>query len=552
MKNNYQNSLYRLLSFIFSLIFLSIFTLFGQIVDIKITTFNVEWLSCVNNGPTDEEQQENNIVSIIQTINPDIIALQEVGTSSTYATIDTLVKKLGVNQWGGAIVPSSPNNCGQNQGIIYKKATVEAVNANLMNSGNSSQGNSYSFNWSNGRFPVMHELNLKIGSDIVPITLINIHAKAMGDNDSYTRRLGASIGLKTILDGTNYNQKNVIVIGDFNDYLIGTQNSSNTDSPYKNLIDDSNNYQGLTTNLTDPYYNSPVIDNIIISNELFNNYITGSAIIETVATNAISNYRQTTSDHTPISVTLRFIGSQPPCDVISFSETFGTSLGPFSPYSVTGTQVWHWRNIYGAYMSGFANSNNNPNEDWLISPAFDLTGKNSAILSFEHALNYAQEANERANNHTLWISTNYTEGDPKNASWTQLSIPTMPLGNNWTYVNSGSINLPSQWMKENVRFAFKYIATSSMAGTWEIKNLLFNATCEPTSILNTTDFEEKIYSHNKSIIILLEEEKSIKIYNVVGKLIYQETKYSDTIIPVNQSGIYLVNINNKCYKIVVK
>ena len=552
MKNNYQNSLYRLLSFIFSLIFLSIFTLFGQIVDIKITTFNVEWLSCVNNGPTDEEQQENNIVSIIQTINPDIIALQEVGTSSTYATIDTLVKKLGVNQWGGAIVPSSPNNCGQNQGIIYKKATVEAVNANLMNSGNSSQGNSYSFNWSNGRFPVMHELNLKIGSDIVPITLINIHAKAMGDNDSYTRRLGASIGLKTILDGTNYNQKNVIVIGDFNDYLIGTQNSSNTDSPYKNFIDDSNNYQGLTTNLTDPYYNSPVIDNIIISNELFNNYITGSAIIETVATNAISNYRQTTSDHTPISVTLRFIGSQPPCDMISFSETFGTSLGPFSPYSVTGTQVWHWRNIYGAYMSGFANSNNNPNEDWLISPAFDLTGKNSAILSFEHALNYAQEANERANNHTLWISTNYTEGDPKNASWTQLSIPTMPLGNNWTYVNSGSINLPSQWMKENVRFAFKYIATSSMAGTWEIKNLLFNATCEPTSILNTTDFEEKIYSHNKSIIILLEEEKSIKIYNVVGKLIYQETKYSDTIIPVNQSGIYLVNINNKCYKIVVK
>lgn len=552
MKNNYQNSLYRLLSFIFSLIFLSIFTLFGQIVDIKITTFNLEWLSCVNNGPTDEEQQENNIVSIIQTINPDIIALQEVGTSSTYATIDTLVKKLGVNQWGGAIVPSSPNNCGQNQGIIYKKATVEAVNANLMNSGNSSQGNSYSFNWSNGRFPVMHELNLKIGSDIVPITLINIHAKAMGDNDSYTRRLGASIGLKTILDGTNYNQKNVIVIGDFNDYLIGTQNSSNTDSPYKNFIDDSNNYQGLTTNLTDPYYNSPVIDNIIISNELFNNYITGSAIIETVATNAISNYRQTTSDHTPISVTLRFIGSQPPCDMISFSETFGTSLGPFSPYSVTGTQVWHWRNIYGAYMSGFANSNNNPNEDWLISPAFDLTGKNSAILSFEHALNYAQEANERANNHTLWISTNYTEGDPKNASWTQLSIPTMPLGNNWTYVNSGSINLPSQWMKENVRFAFKYIATSSMAGTWEIKNLLFNATCEPTSILNTTDFEEKIYSHNKSIIILLEEEKSIKIYNVVGKLIYQETKYSDTIIPVNQSGIYLVNINNKCYKIVVK
>ena len=111
------------------MIFLSFISLFAQTIDLKITTFNVEWLSCINNGPTNEQQQENNIVSLIQTINPDITALQEVGTSTTYATIDTLVKKLGINEWAGAIVATTHTNCGQNQGIIYKKSHLQLVNS---------------------------------------------------------------------------------------------------------------------------------------------------------------------------------------------------------------------------------------------------------------------------------------------------------------------------------------------------------------------------------------------------------------------------------------
>lgn len=46
--------------------------------DFKITTFNVEWLTCTTHGPTDEELQMNNIVTLIKTMNSDIVALQEV------------------------------------------------------------------------------------------------------------------------------------------------------------------------------------------------------------------------------------------------------------------------------------------------------------------------------------------------------------------------------------------------------------------------------------------------------------------------------------------
>ena len=544
---------FRPLIALFILLHVVLVSILAQTVDLKITTFNTEWLSCDTNGPSDEEGQMNNIVSLIQTINPDIIALQEVGTSTTYATIDTLVKKLGINEWAGDIVATTPTNCGQNQGIIYKKSHLQLVNSSLLSNGANSQGNSYYYNWTNGRYPVIHDFVLTIGSTNIPFSIINIHAKAMSDETSYSRRLGASEGLKGILDGTNYNTSKIIITGDFNDYLIGSQTATYSNSPYKNFMDDTENYQSLTSSLTDPYYSSPVIDNIIITNELASHHVANSTIRETSATNTISNYRNTTSDHTPISALFRFTSNNPTdCQAIDYSESFASSLGDFIPYSVEGTQTWHWRNIYGAYVSGYASSTNNPNEDWLISPAFDLSDKESGSLSFEHALNYAQEASERASNHTLWISTNYTEGDPKNANWTQLSIPTMPLGNSWTYVNSGNINLSSQWMKENVRFAFKYMATSSMAGTWEIKNLLFNATCEPVAIPSISNDNKVVFAQNRNITVLLEHETSIRIFNIVGNTLYNDTRSENSVFPVSQAGIYLVCIGNECYKIAVR
>jgi hypothetical protein len=234
-------------------------------------------------------------------MNSDIVALQEVGTSSKYATIDTIVKKLG-SQWGGQIVPWDADNCSQNQGIVYKKAKVQYVNGSLI-----TNGGSFS-NWSSGRYPVLYNLNLIAGDTLIPLSVINIHAKASNDETSYSRRLGASTSLKALLDGSSYNTKNILLIGDYNDYLIGTQCStcSPADSPYKNFMDDSQNYEGLTQNLHDPVYKSPVIDNMIISNELFRSYVNNSDFRETSATATIPNFSSTTTDHTPISALLRF------------------------------------------------------------------------------------------------------------------------------------------------------------------------------------------------------------------------------------------------------
>ena len=518
-----------------------------ETVEFKFTTLNTEWLSCANYDPSNDELQINNVVTVIKTMNSDIVALQEVGTSAIYATIDTIVRRLG-NDWAGNIIPSIIGNCSQNQGIIYKKAKVQLVSASLITDGGSS------YDWSSGRYPVLYEVNLLVGSNVVPISFINIHAKAMGDSDSYTRRKNASIGLKALLDGSTYNTKRVILLGDFNDYLSGTQCSSCVpgDSPYKNFVDDTQNYKCLTTSLYDPVYSSPVIDNIIISNELFNDYKLNSTNREVLATQGIVDYSTTTSDHTPVSASFSITVGVPGCQNLAFSETFAASLGNFTQYSTAGLQTWYWRLSYGACISGYANAANNANEDWLISPAFDLSGKSSATIAFNHALNYSLVESDKLNNQTFWVSTNYNDATPANATWTQLTIPTMPLGSNWTFVNSGTITLPAQLMQNNVRFAFKYLSTSLVAGTWEIKDLILNTECISTNVpTEVIKPQSTVYVSDKQIKIRNQQLESAVIYDITGRILFSVPAVQNIEIPVYQPGVYIVRVGNRVNKIIV-
>ncbi|MDO9633626.1 MAG: choice-of-anchor J domain-containing protein [Paludibacter sp.] len=539
------------LTIFFSLYFLEIQ---GKTIELKITTLNTAWLSCSTYGPEDDELQINNIVTLISAIQPDIIALQEVGTSSVYATMDTLVKRLG-DGWGGNMLPTYNDNCGQNLGIIYKKTRVEFVNSTLLNSGISSQGNSYYYNWSSGRYPVLYNVNVVDGATRIPLSIINIHAKAMSDETSYTRRKGASEGLKYILDGSAFNTKNIVLMGDFNDYLNGSQCGSCGDSPYKNFMDDTENYLGLTSGLNNPYYNNPVIDHIMISNELFGNLVQNSAVLETGATSIIPGYRYTTSDHTPISAVLSFQvedSGSGDCENIVYSETFGSNLGGFTPYSVSGSQTWHWRAIYGAYISGYASGVNYENEGWLISPAFNLTGMQSATLTFDHALNFAPSESDKTANHTLWVTSNYQTGDPNTATWTQVPISVMASGNSWTFINSGNIAMPQQYMTDDVRFAFKYLSTSTTAATWEIRNLRFNAACVTSNNRTETASKSTVHGTNKLIKVTVNQLSPVSVYDIMGSCIFSGIISDDIDIPVPQSGIYLVRIGNISYKILVK
>jgi len=140
------------------------------------------------------------------------------------------------------------------------------------------------------------------------------------------------------------------------------------------------------------------------------------------------------------------------------------TFGSFSPYSVSGAEVWAM-SIYGATMSGYTNGNH-ANEDWLISSSINLDNYTNEILTFQTKMNYGTAGDGSLK---LMYSTNYTAGSPATATWTEIPGPVLSTGA-WALASSGNIDL-SAISGTNVHLAFKYVSTTSSAPTWELMNL---------------------------------------------------------------------------------
>ncbi|OIP82700.1 MAG: hypothetical protein AUK44_07225 [Porphyromonadaceae bacterium CG2_30_38_12] len=157
-----------------------------------------------------------------------------------------------------------------------------------------------------------------------------------------------------------------------------------------------------------------------------------------------------------------------------FTESFLANQGAFTIVDVTipegGTYTWKWDTYKFMKASAYIGGANKVSEGWLISPAINLTGKSAATLSFEHTGKYFTV--NKLTEQVVLVSTNYTSGAPSTATWTTLTIPTWPTGNDWTFVNSGDISLSGVVGQANVRIAYKYSSTTAGAATWEIKNVL--------------------------------------------------------------------------------
>lgn len=157
-----------------------------------------------------------------------------------------------------------------------------------------------------------------------------------------------------------------------------------------------------------------------------------------------------------------------------FTEPFTTNFAAWTKFSATGAQTWSLQNTGGnptqhARMNGFASGANNANEDWLISPAQNLSSFTNAVLSFETATNFTGDPI------TVWISRNYSgSGNPSAATWEPINgtLAAMNGGvSNW--VSSGSVNINSYTGAGNntVYVAFKYISTTTSGSDWRVDNV---------------------------------------------------------------------------------
>jgi len=155
-------------------------------------------------------------------------------------------------------------------------------------------------------------------------------------------------------------------------------------------------------------------------------------------------------------------------------EGFDNGIGTFSQFSVVGpNQIWNWSPTYGnpdgmMKMSGYSGGNQN-NEDWLISPSYDLSTLTNAYFSFDNAYKFTGDPIQ------VLVSKNYTgTGSPTAAGviWTALTGYQLSSGN-YVYAKSGSLDISAFAGAggQNVHIAIKYTSNTSSGSTWEIDNL---------------------------------------------------------------------------------
>lgn len=160
-----------------------------------------------------------------------------------------------------------------------------------------------------------------------------------------------------------------------------------------------------------------------------------------------------------------------PTDVVILDESFNTGKGLFTieDKNLGGMNfVWNYGTHEGkGYMkaSGWYNNNANACESWLVSPDIDLSKAKKATLTFMHCDNNSKaDLAARQAVMTLWATEAATE------NWEQITIPTYGVGNAYTYVASGDIDL-SKYAGKSMKFAFKYVCNGDFSATWQIQDV---------------------------------------------------------------------------------
>jgi endonuclease/exonuclease/phosphatase family metal-dependent hydrolase len=260
---------------------------------LDVVTWNVEWFGDAGNGPEDDDLQLRNVITVVETIDADIYALQEISSPNRFnALVDSL------EGYGGFLAEYSQT---QETAFLFKRSSIDSLSGVTLSS---SDGFTQS-NWANGRYPLMFRFTADINDEQQEVYAFNIHAKAFGDQSSYNQRVAASAELKEYLD-RNRASDNVIMIGDYNDEIVNSTFNDNV-SPYKNFDDDPE-YTIVTKKLEENGFGSQssgsFIDHITFTSELSDDYFEGTERVENPF--YVGSYLSTTSDHFPIWMRFKF------------------------------------------------------------------------------------------------------------------------------------------------------------------------------------------------------------------------------------------------------
>lgn len=276
---------------------------------LEVVNWNMEWFGSPDQKPTDDDLQQANAAKILKELNADVFALAEVVDT---VRLGTIVRQLGgykymVSDFASNVTDANSADYAKAQKLAFVYRTTVVKNPTFTGLLRCTSCDDYGY-WASGRFPYLMEADVTLNNETQRINFILIHAKANVTPlaESYDRRKKGAEALKAKLDA-DFATKNVIILGDFNDDLDKTITTgiSTTASSYSAFTEDATNYTAVTLPLSlageksTVSYND-IIDHVVLSNEMAQFYLPGSARIRTDAAAQINDYGNTTTDHYPV------------------------------------------------------------------------------------------------------------------------------------------------------------------------------------------------------------------------------------------------------------
>lgn len=248
-----------------------------------VVTWNIE------NYPKSTSATPALVAEIVQAMNADVIAVQEISNASNFTTLANSIPGYA------GIIPNQNN--GLKVGYLYKTSEVTINSSSQIYT-----DDACAFPRPPFVLNVTHVSGLQV-------TLINLHLKCCdGSNTScgsdIDRRKSASTKLKTYID-ENLSTANVIVLGDFNEDITEPEGNG----VFTNFKSDPANYEFADMTIAEcssAYWSYPSwpsqLDHLLITNELF----TKVSDVRVVRLNECeSGYYNTVSDHRPVLLRLQ-------------------------------------------------------------------------------------------------------------------------------------------------------------------------------------------------------------------------------------------------------
>jgi hypothetical protein len=304
---------------------------------LELVNWNVEWFGSTVNGPTNDNQQENNVRNILINLNADLYGLVEVVDEARLASVVSAMPGYAyvIGNYGSHTNPFSPTpsplSQAQKLAFVYRTSVFSNISTTPLltvgiNTAADISNPSYN-SWASGRFPFMMTADVTLDGITRTVRFVLVHAKAntAPTTPSYNRRKAGADELYALFNST-YPTDNIVMLGDFNDDLDVTITDGitpNTTS-YVSFTGDPINFSSPTLPLSlagkksTVSYND-VIDHVMVSNEMKNYYMSSTANILTDVAGLVTNYGSTTTDHYPVFSRFAFSAAILPVRLTNFT-----------------------------------------------------------------------------------------------------------------------------------------------------------------------------------------------------------------------------------------